>query len=352
MVPEVLRGLAGTGAERVLIHRWGGPLATELDAAADRHRHEPLSHLRVVLRRWRHTRGVAVWLEQAVAFAVLARYRPNLVWCNTSLSACYVRPAQRLRIPVVLHVHEMAELSRPVLARYGLAGAGPTGWVGVQLVACSDQAADDLAVTAGVPRDAVTVLTSAINVDAVAALGSAVAHRSADDALIIMACGTADLRKGVDRFRELAALMADAGDAQRLRWVWVGRADDLELAPRGGVVDFVGEVEDPVSVIAACDVFVVPARADPFPLAVLEAMALGKPIVAFAVGGIPEQLGDTGVLVPPGDVSSMASAIHDLIIDPAQRAQLGTQAFHRVLTHHDACTFHRLVQAIAGSLTP
>lgn len=78
----------------------------------------------------------------------------------------------------------------------------------------------------------------------------------------------------------------------------------------------------------AADVYVHPARADTFPNAVIEAMACGTPVVATAVGGIPEQVedGHTGYLVGPKDAESMASSLERLLSDDALRAAMGAEA--------------------------
>jgi len=77
----------------------------------------------------------------------------------------------------------------------------------------------------------------------------------------------------------------------------------------------------------AADLYLHAARADNFPNAVLEALACGTPVVASAVGGIPEQVSpDTGRLSPVGDSVAMAEAIRGLLADEALRQQLGRQA--------------------------
>ena len=95
-----------------------------------------------------------------------------------------------------------------------------------------------------------------------------------------------------------------------------------------------GFLPNPFPVVRALDVLVHPARRDPFPLALLEGMALGRPIVAAAVGGIPEMLvdGESGLLVPPDDAASLARALVDLLRDPARRARLGAAAYERLTT--------------------
>jgi len=82
----------------------------------------------------------------------------------------------------------------------------------------------------------------------------------------------------------------------------------------------------------ALDVLAFTATApDPFPLAVLEAMAAGVPVVAFALGGVPEAVidGETGFLVAPEDVDGVARALDELVEDPALRGRLGFAAARR-----------------------
>jgi glycosyltransferase involved in cell wall biosynthesis len=78
----------------------------------------------------------------------------------------------------------------------------------------------------------------------------------------------------------------------------------------------------------ASDVYVHAARVDTFPNTVLEALACGVPVVAAAVGGIPEQIeeGGTGFLVSAGDRGAMAQGIVTLLSDEPLRRRLGAQA--------------------------
>jgi hypothetical protein len=91
----------------------------------------------------------------------------------------------------------------------------------------------------------------------------------------------------------------------------------------GDAVTVTGFLANPFPVVRALDVLVHPARRDPFPLALLEGMALARPIVASAVGGIPEMIEDgaSGVLVPADDAGRLADAVTALLrIPPRGRA--------------------------------
>jgi len=93
-------------------------------------------------------------------------------------------------------------------------------------------------------------------------------------------------------------------------------------------VHFLGAVSNPADVLAAADVFVLPSLVEGLPLALLEAMRAGKPIVATSVGGVPEAVtsGINGLLVAPADDLALADAIATLAASPRQRAELGDQA--------------------------
>lgn len=87
------------------------------------------------------------------------------------------------------------------------------------------------------------------------------------------------------------------------------------------------------SAYAAADLFVCPSEWDePFGMVILEAMAAGLPVVASAVGGIPEivQPGETGLLVPPADPAALAGALRRLIVNELERRAMGARALECV----------------------
>jgi len=102
-----------------------------------------------------------------------------------------------------------------------------------------------------------------------------------------------------------------------------------------GLVHFTGHLPDVRPAVGALDIFVHPGAPEPFGLVNIEAMALGKPVVAFAHGALPEIVlpGETGLLVPPGDTAALATAVGSLITAPARRAALGRAGRQRAADH-------------------
>ena len=120
--------------------------------------------------------------------------------------------------------------------------------------------------------------------------------------------------------------------------LWICGVGPLEPAIRSqcstlGLKDrvrFLGFVEDLPSEMRLLDIQVHPSHIEGVPLALCEGMAAGLPVVASAVGGIPEILnhGATGVLVRPGDEEGFAQAVVRLINNPQERVRLGLAARH------------------------
>lgn len=101
--------------------------------------------------------------------------------------------------------------------------------------------------------------------------------------------------------------------------------DRLELGDR---FRFLGQVDDVPSLLAASDIFVLPSRFEGTPIAIMEAMCLALPVVATAVGGIPDQVDDGvhGLIVPPRRPDALQEALLRLIRDPELRARLAKAA--------------------------
>jgi glycosyltransferase involved in cell wall biosynthesis len=136
--------------------------------------------------------------------------------------------------------------------------------------------------------------------------------------------------KGIDTLLKAAARVSSSCPAVRFLIVGDGplREELLGLADRLGLrerVRFLGHRTDARALIGLLDVLVVPSLTEGAPLIVLEAMAAGVPLVASAVGGIPDQLRHDreGLLIPPDDTAALGDAILELLHDPNRARRLG-----------------------------
>jgi glycosyltransferase involved in cell wall biosynthesis len=89
---------------------------------------------------------------------------------------------------------------------------------------------------------------------------------------------------------------------------------------------------DAANILADIDLLVVPSRWEGFGLVTLEAMAMGKPVVASRVSALPEIVvpGETGLLLTPGSVEELADAIMKILSDPKHAAHMGCAGKERV----------------------
>jgi glycosyltransferase involved in cell wall biosynthesis len=123
-----------------------------------------------------------------------------------------------------------------------------------------------------------------------------------------------------------------------------------QLAASLGVAEhvvFTGARSDVPRVMAACDVFTLPSFEEPFGLVFLEAMAMGKPVVAVDNGGTPEVVehGRAGLLSPPYDIPALAKNIVTLVRDPELRARFGAYGKKRVHEYFNAPRMARDAEA-------
>ena len=169
------------------------------------------------------------------------------------------------------------------------------------------------------------------------------------DRPVVLTCARLHEQKGHSYLLRAAAALPG------VEFVFAGegptRADLEAEAARLGVeerVRFLGRRDDVPELLAASDVVAIPSLYEGSPLAVLEAMAGERAVVASAIGGIDELIedGQTGILFPPGDVDALASALRRLLEDPTLRRAMGTRGRRRIERDFGAMEMARQVERV------
>jgi glycosyltransferase involved in cell wall biosynthesis len=214
------------------------------------------------------------------------------------------------------------------------------------------------------PRGLTPVYVSARDTDAVVAVSEAVADRvihgsarviyagvtvppgdpttlrRATSEITLGTAGRLVALKGIEYL--LSAAVALRREFPRLRVEIAGSGPQRKVLEKvvaaaglGEQVRFLGWIDDLTPVLSRWDVFVMPSLEEGFPIAALDAMAAGLPVVATSVGGVPELIedGKTGWLVPPRDAEALAGQLRLLLGNPEQRLRMGAAAYARVRDH-------------------
>jgi phosphatidylinositol alpha-1,6-mannosyltransferase len=214
----------------------------------------------------------------------------------------------------------------------------------------------------GVPQAKTRVLPWALDPEFV---GEAARPREITASPVILSVArldSADAYKGVDVLIGAVARLRDSHPGVRLEIAGDGndRARLEELARRIGAGDsvaFLGTLEREalLDCYRRCDVFALPSGGEGFGLVFLEAMAFGKPVVGGREGGTPDVVaeGETGLLVPHGDVARLADALGRLLGDPHLRQEMGRRGRERVeqrfLFEHFRARLTELLDSLCAS---
>ena len=195
-------------------------------------------------------------------------------------------------------------------------------------------------VAAGVPRERTATIPNAVAPVPARPAADVRAEFGAEGRDLVVTVGRYTAQKNQAVLLEaLARLPTERRSRVRALLVGVGELeDDLRSAVAtlglGDTATVVGERFDAVDITAAADVFVLSSDWEGLPLALLEAMSLGRAIVATSVDGIADALQDdvSGVLVPPRDPEALAAALDRVLADPSLRASLAAGAAERART--------------------
>lgn len=205
-------------------------------------------------------------------------------------------------------------------------------------VVAISRAIGDLLVVAGVDVRKIRQIPSGI--DPLRFERCALARTSPIGIKVIGCLAGLEERKGHHFLLEAAAVLKAGGLNLQYHIAGDGplRAHLEQRAVRLGLrdeVSFLGFVADTADFLAQVDVIAMPSLHEGLGVAVLEAMAAGKVVVATRVGGLTESVidGITGVLVPPKDARALAAAIANLVRAPALAREMGKKGRERVLQH-------------------
>ena len=298
------------------------------------------------------SRSLQDWWTGAVGISKIAKeINAVFIHSNTVRATAYAGLAARLaRLPFVWHLRE-----------FWLSEDEPTvkwaDWL-VKSAFCATAAAvliNSKAVAERMPRSAkLSVLYNGIDLSHfdpghIAADNRTVLCEAASfpaHAPIVGMVGRARPLKGQDTFLRMAGQLA--ASAPDCRFLVVGGdpfnvGDDHEarlmaLTAQLGLdkrLHWTGQLEDVRPALAAMDVFVNPGAPEAFGLVNIEAMAMAKPVVAFAHGALPEIVAhdQTGLLVPPADVAALAQSVSQLLQEPALSQGMGRAGRRRVEGH-------------------
>lgn len=277
--------------------------------------------------------------------------------------------------PTVVHAH----LTHPLSCKFGLIAARLSGVPAVvataqlfmelprpravavqhrvvagsvdRYIAVSNEVASRLHERLGVPHSKLRVVYNGIPVDQFRRArdcGLRQTLSNGSNLRIVLTVARLDRQKGHPTLLEAAAAVPDAlfvlaGDGAE-RATLERDAGARGIAHR---VRFLGRRTDVPALLASCDLFVLPSFFEGLPLALLEAMAAGKPVVATAIGGTDEAVvdGETGLLVPPGNPSALAGAIRRMLDNPDLASTLAAAGQRRVAMRFSS---HAMVAGVAA----
>jgi len=204
-----------------------------------------------------------------------------------------------------------------------------------------------------VPPQRITVIPNAVTCPEIASHALSSLPAGWDNVPLVGVVARLQPEKGVAAFLKAAACVAPLFPEVRFFVVGDGpfREELTALTRPLGLeqrVYFLGYRPDARTLIKLLDVLVVPSFTEGSPLIVLETMAAGVPVVASAVGGIPDQIrhGKEGLLVPPGAPGVLGDALLRLLRDPAYARSLGEAGRERAASEFSYATMLQRIEAV------
>ncbi len=353
-VVHLIHSLTPGGAERVLVELAGAAPRAGLTLAV-----MPLVET-VDDRYARLLREAAVpvlglglasrWDVRAFGRAIgrLRRWRPDVVHTHLKhADAVGAVAARRLGIPMVSTLHVIEDGNTPMLRFKRRVAALARTSTAARTITVSDAQRDwYLSAFPGASADRVVTIRNGVADPGRHSPAGWLRAELGVPAGAVLAATVGILRPGKghdDLFHALRLLRAIPevhvvviGEGE-LRATWEHASADLN-----GRVHFIGFRDDVPALLDQCDMLVHPSHFDALPTAVIQALAAGLAVVATAVGGVPEIVGDAaGVLVPPRDPVALAEAIDAIAADPMSRMRAARAARSRFEALFDAAVWAR-----------
>ena len=286
------------------------------------------------------------WYKREI-FEALKKQKFDLIVSNTITNGDIYPLLKQLNIPIKTYVHEL-EMG---IQQY----TKPENFLNVKIlsssfIACAESVKENLVLNHQIDTASIVVLPSLLPTIALEYTKDVSIHQQLKeslnippDAIVVGGMGTVDIRKGVDIFLQVAGkLRANP----TIFFLWVG-GNEFEVEYKNFQIDkkrmeltqvvFKTSVEKPLDYISIFDIFFVSSREDPYPLVVLEAAMLSKPIICFdKAGGAKDFVeNDCGVIVEYLNVDVVAQNIAELSLNKALRKQMGASGRKKVLERHN-----------------
>ncbi|MEK6603675.1 MAG: glycosyltransferase family 4 protein, partial [Nitrospirota bacterium] len=328
----MLDRLPQRGYRPIVVCQDRGPLVVELERRGIETRMAPMPPWRKLFAYLNRPAAVRALHDVIAAVRPAVIHVNDIWWVPQTLRAVAGLPA----VPIVAHVRQ--EIEPPKVRRYELDQAGLVFPVSRQIQRSLERG--------GVRPERLQTLYSGLDMTRVMDQKSGLDARRRfgipAEAPVLGTVANLFERKGYEVMIEALPMIVNASPA--VHYLIVGSGDAayearlkamVEVLGLESRVHFAGFQESVYPCLAAMDLYVHPALMEGFGIAVLEAMAMRKPVVATTTGGLPEivQEGETGMLVPPGDADALAKAVSSLLQDPARCRQLGEAGRARVAAH-------------------
>ncbi len=329
---------------------------------------EALSHT-YVMSQPRHNKSLtdeAAFQEISRLFNPSGIFRKNRPICALVNSAESLRIAQGLNregIPIVSLIHEIG-------ASYGPERLTDFGEISEKVVFPSNFVRAAAARFSNMDMSKALVRGQGLLTDGFGAMDRTRCRRLLrttlgveENAFIVLNVGTMDLRKGGDLFVDTASICFERLPKDTpLYFLWYGKPNAgftypekaVRLNGLEGRVRFMPSTSDIEQVFLGGDLFLLTARADPFPCVIHEAMACGLPVVAFRDGGgAPELIGDDcGQVVDMYDLSAMANAVISCMENPEARTAQSDRAIARIKSDWDYLSYQKDIYELMRQSAP